>query len=139
VKRWLQHGRLVFTLSRACVYIRGMVTHEHGTRARYGAGCRCRRCKRAWREYITSRRRAKGQPDRDTAKAQRDVRHTRAIVQRAVENGEDDVELPLALSPLGGQILAAIQQRTGRRRDVVIDELLREHGAEIPLRESQRS
>ena len=104
-----------------------MSNHEHGTRARYGAGCRCRRCKRAWREYITSRRRANGLPDRDTALAQRDVRHTRAIVQRAVET-ETNAKLPVELTPLGGQILVAIQQRTGRSRDVVFDELLREHG-----------
>lgn len=107
-----------------------MSNHVHGTRARYGAGCRCRRCRRAWREYITSRRRANGLPDRSTALAQRDVRHTKAIVQRAVE-GETDAKLPVALTPLGGQILVAIQQRTGRTRDVVIDDLLREYGSEI--------
>lgn len=107
-----------------------MATHEHGTRARYGAGCRCRRCKRAWREYVTSRRRAKGLPDRDTALAQLDVRRTRAIVQRAVES-ETNAKLPVELTPLGGQILVAIQQRTGRTRDVVIDDLLREHGSDI--------
>lgn len=107
-----------------------MVNHEHGTRGRYGAGCRCRRCKQAWREYITNYRRAKGRPDRDTSLARLDVRRTRAIVQRAVES-ETNAKLPVELTPLGGQILVAIQQRTGRSRDVVIDDLLREHGSEL--------
>lgn len=62
--------------------------------------------------------------------AQRDVRHTRAIVQRAVET-ETNAKLPVELTPLGGQILVAIQERTGRSRDVVIDYLLREHGSEL--------
>lgn len=107
-----------------------MVHHEHGTQRRYAMGCRCRSCRKAWREYITSRRRAKGLPNREGSRHRQDVRRTRAIVLRAVET-EVDPELRLKLSPLGGQILVAIQQRTGRTSGNVIDELLREHGTNI--------
>jgi hypothetical protein len=106
-----------------------MVRQQHGTRARYTAGCRCRRCKGAWATYIRSRRHAAGR-DRATSQQRLDVRRTRTIVERAVE-ADADPELPVKLSPLGGQILVAIQQRTGRTRGAVLDDLLRAHGSEI--------
>lgn len=105
-----------------------MVRHQHGTRARYAAGCRCRRCKGAWALYIRTRRHAEGR-DRPTAQQRLDVRRTRSIVERAVE-ADADPELPVKLSPLGGLILLARMERTGRSRGVVLDELLRAHGSE---------
>ena len=106
-----------------------MVRHQHGTRARYASGCRCRRCKGAWASYIRDRRHAKGR-DGETARQRLDVRRTLSIVARAVETDED-AELPVKLSPLGGQILVARMQRTGRSRSAVLDELLRERGGEL--------
>jgi hypothetical protein len=127
--RLVQPRRLLFTKNCDSVYIPGVTPREHGTYLRYANhGCRCRRCKKAWREYITSRRRRLGVPPRDVSMVRKDIRHTRAAVQRALETGEDARLPEVALTPLGGQILAAIQQRTGRSRDVVFDELLREHG-----------
>lgn len=110
---------------------------EHGTQRRYSRGCRCRRCRKAWREYVTARRRAAGKPSADQARHRLDVRRTRAIVERAVEQDEDP-EMPVRFTPLGGQILVAIQQRTGRSRDTVIDELLRKHGGDVETRQSER-
>jgi hypothetical protein len=101
------------------------MVREHGTRARYAAGCRCRRCKGAWADYIRTRRRATGRDDRATSQTRLDARRTRSIVERAVET-ETDPEFPVKLSPLGGQILVSIQQQTGRSRGEVIDDLLRQ-------------
>lgn len=113
------------------------MAHEHGTQPRYSSGCRCRRCKKAWREYVTGRRRARGQQDRAAALHRMDVKRTQAIVERAVVE-EQDVVLPVELSRLGGQILVHIQQRTGRTRGAVIDDLLRKHGTEVEVRQQER-
>lgn len=110
---------------------------DHGTQRRYTRGCRCARCRKAWRDYMTARRRVRGQADRAVAARRADVRRTQAIVVRAVEAQRDPV-LPVELSRLGGQILVAIQQSTGRSRRTVIDDLLRQHGGDVPVRESQR-
>lgn len=103
------------------------MVREHGTRARYASGCRCRRCREAWASYIRGRRRASGRDDRARSQRRLDVRRTRSIVERAVET-DADPEFPVKLSPLGGQILVAIQQQSGETRGAVIDELLREFG-----------
>lgn len=66
-----------------------------------------------------------------------DVRRTQAIVERALETDADPT-LPVTLTRLGGQILVSIQQRTGRSRDTVIDDLLRRHGVEVEVRQSER-
>ena len=113
------------------------MAHEHGTQPRYSAGCRCRRCKKAWREYVTARRRAAGTPDRTAARHRMDARRTQAIVERAVVEEKDPV-LPVELSRLGGQILVNIQKRTGRSRGAVIDDLLRKHGVTVEVRQQGR-
>lgn len=76
-------------------------------------------------------------PTRAVSKVRLDVKHTRTIVERAVEEGQDP-ELPVTLSPLGGQILVHIQQRTGRSRGAVLDDLLRQHGRDVPVRQQER-
>jgi len=115
-----------------------MAQHEHGTYLRYSTGgCRCRRCRKAWRGYITGRRRATGTVDREVSAQQMDVRRTAAIVERAVVAEKDPV-IPVELSRLGGQILVSIQRRTGRTRKAVIDDLLRKHGGDVEMRQSER-
>lgn len=114
------------------------MAREHGTQPRYSNGCRCRSCKKAWREYITGRRRARGQQDRTAARRRMDIQRTRAIVERAVAEEQPEVLLPVELSRLAGEILVNIQQRTGRSRGAVIDDLLRKHGTEIEVRQQER-
>lgn len=99
---------------------------QHGTTGRYQRRrCRCKKCRRAWADYVAKYRRSRGVKSRDEAVAVRDAKATRRLVERAVQ-AEEDVNLPVTLTGLGGQILVEMQQRDGRKRGEILDDLLRQ-------------
>lgn len=83
---------------------------------------------------MQARRRRLGVPSRAASAIARDARAMRVKVARAVGRGRD-IELRLRLSPLGGQILAAMQRRGRASRHQVVDKLLRAH-AQMALDEA---
>jgi hypothetical protein len=108
--------------------------NKHGTRQMYNDGCRCALCRSAWAAYFREYRRSQGRRSRATELRDRDLHHTRAAVERAVSN-EHDVQMPVKLTALGGQILLAKQQRTGKSRSEIIEELLRAHPTDATVTE----
>lgn len=86
---------------------------DHGNVTQYASrGCRCGACREAWRNY--KRERA-------------GVRSRR----RAPYYGEKVASRIIRLAALGAEILAAIEARTGRTGDDVVEQLLREHGGRV--------
>ena len=65
------------------------------------------------------------------ARVAREIATGEASLERIVEE-DQDVTVLVPLTPLAYQILVAVQRKTQRRRGDVIDQLLREHGAEMP-------
>lgn len=93
---------------------RKRATRVHGSPTCYAGGCRCRRCRKGWREYIAARR-ARTRP-----------RHYYD------EQGDSVV---IRLSPLGCKILDAAKVRTAKQARDVIEQLLRLHGGAVQFEE----
>lgn len=87
----------------------------HGTRNRYASGCRCRACKKAWREYIASRR--------------------QRLRTRRYYDESATATLTTALSSLSCAILNAAEARTAKTRRDIIEQLLRLHGGSVQFSE----
>ena len=100
----------------------------HGTVGGYTAGCKCAPCTGAWATYHREKRHALGgrtRVDQELEQAEREL---------AKLDAEDtDVRLPVQLTPLGARILMHLQRRTQRRRGEIIDQLLRDRGAEMTI------
>lgn len=102
---------------------------DHGTRKRYQDGCACAPCRTAWATYIRERRRGRGdQLPRSMSIVEREIARAEVI---ASEEAPEDPAVSIRLSPLAIQILAEIQRRTNARRGEIVDQLLRERGAEM--------
>lgn len=82
----------------------------HGSPTCYAGGCRCRTCRKGWREYIAARR-ARTRP-----------RHYYE------EQGESVV---IHLSPLSKKILNAALARTAKQARDIVEQLLRLHGGAV--------
>lgn len=104
----------------------------HGTRKGYSDGCRCAPCRAAWATYIRTRRQKSGQ---QTPRAEhlinREIASAEALAQRTAAAEDEDGSLSVPLTPLGLQILANLQRHQQKRRGEVIDQLLREFGADL--------
>ena len=101
---------------------------QHGTVACYGRGCRRPACRTAWATYIRDRRHGRGA---QASRVDREIAQAEATLARIGEDEDIDLTVPVPLTPLGYQILAQMQKRTGARRGEAIDRLLREYGAEM--------
>lgn len=97
----------------------------HGSISRYQGGCRCEPCRLGWNAYVRARRHRMGGRTRAQALAVRDQQALERDVRQALERDED-VVVPVALSPLAAQVLLDSVARTGRRRADVVDEALRQ-------------
>jgi len=106
--------------------------HPHGTPARYnGGGCRCQDCRDAWATYCRIRARRNGRPSRSQRAAIARMRlDPDAPVMLRHEAYYPDKGAPIQLRPtaLGREILSALQRRTGRDYDDIVERLLRTGG-----------
>ena len=128
----------------------------HGTASRYNShGCRCVACRRAWADYITARRRLHGVPTREQMLAAKRLHLTRragetkaAFRQRTADTlarlrGDayypDKATRTVTVRPtaLGLQLLEAVQVRTGRSADDVVEQLLRSCSTHVDFAEPE--
>lgn len=88
-------------------------THSaHGQVQRYARGCRCQRCRSAWAAYMRDRRARIG------------------ARQRPYYAGRSEARL-VQLTPLGLEILSAVQAREQRQPADIFEHLLRLHGRDL--------
>lgn len=102
----------------------GVKKFEHGTRSRYGAGCRCAKCRAAWAFYMREYKHARKitQPRRDS----RVLREISTAESRLAEIEPDElIPAPCELSALDYKILLELQRRSRSRRNEVISQMLR--------------
>lgn len=92
-------------------------TTRHGTVNGYSRGCRCVACRSAWAAYIRERRRVG---------ARRKPRYY---------SGPVSGEKVVALTPLGAEILEAVQARERRPVADIVEHLLRLHGRDLKFNE----
>ena len=128
----------------------------HGTASRYNSHrCRCVACRRAWADYIQSRRRKQGVLSRTQMLAGKRLRLAKhegetasAFRHRTAETlarlrGDayypDKADRTVTVRPtvLGLQLLEAVQVRTGRSADDVVEQLLRSCSAHVDFVESE--
>lgn len=128
----------------------------HGTASRYNShGCRCVACRRAWADYIAARRRQHGVPSRGRMLAARRLRLERhagesaaafrqrraAALARLREDAyyADKADRTVTVRPtaLGLRLLEAVQERTGRSADDVVEQLLRSCSAHVDFDEPE--
>ena len=118
----------------------------HGTASRYKSGsCRCVACRKAWADYIRARARAQGRRPRGSAARRMGLAHrsgedASAYAKRIGETWlradlyyPDRTDRTVTVRPtwLGLRILDAVQARTGRDHDDIVEQLLRESGARL--------
>ena len=130
-------------------------TAPHGTASRYNNGaCRCAPCKQAWADYIRDRARKHGRLSREALAAAKRMGLTRQRGESAIafEKRMHETKAWLRNEPyypdretkavtvhptaLGLQILCAVQARTGRDHDDILESLLRNYGQEIEFDEN---
>lgn len=107
-------------------YTPGVKRTEHGTRAAYSGGCRCRECKSAWARYIRERARGLGRQTPEQALVAREIEQAEQRIPHIVEENVDTV-VTVPLTPLEFQILIALQKQTNQRRAQIFGQLLRDH------------
>lgn len=93
--------------TRLRVYPYGVM--QHGTYSYYTHGCRCARCRDAWRKHTNERRAA----------------------QRKRRYYNEEPASVVTVSQLGNELLAAAEKRTRKTRRDVVEHLIRLYASSV--------
>ena len=88
----------------------------HGSATCYAGGCRCRVCRKGWREYIAARR--------------------QRVRPRSYYEEKADGSVVVPLSPLSCAILNAAKARTSKTPRDIFEQLLRLYGGAVKFEDS---
>lgn len=101
------------------------IERTHGV-ASYVSGCRCDTCRVAWRGYQMKRARKAGRRSR----AQYIAALKRGEPRRAAFSGKSRA-FTVTVTPLGAQILQALQEREGKSFGDIVEGWAREHAPAV--------